>query len=146
MSVSSYALIKGGVVVNAVLWNGEGDLFPEYETYEIKEEDQVGPSFTAEKDKKGSWVFTAPVVEITPEEQAQKNLNIAQSEYNHASAQITALNQRIEDEDYSGELTEAAVAKSKAELTAYRKALRAYIAEASGRDVLPKGPVNKLIM
>ncbi|KEY42712.1 hypothetical protein [Pantoea agglomerans] len=140
MSVSSYALIKDGVVVNAVLWNGEGDLFPEYETYEIKEEDQVGPGFTAEKDKKGSWVFTAPVIEITPEEQAQKNLSAAQSAYNLASAQITALNQRIEDEDYSGDYTEEAVAKSKADWTTYRKALRAYIAEATGKGDLPKGP------
>ncbi|MCX2201459.1 hypothetical protein [Pantoea agglomerans] len=140
MSVSSYALIKDGVVVNAVLWNGEGDLFPEYETYEIKEEDQVGPGFTAEKDKKGSWVFTAPVVEITPEERAQKNLSTAQSEYNRASAQITALNQRIEDEDYSGDYTEAAVAKSKNDWTTYRKALRAYISEADGKEALPAPP------
>lgn len=140
MAVSSYALIKDGVVVNAVLWNGEGDLFPEYETYEIKEGDQVGPGFNAKKDDKGNWVFTAPVVEITPEEQAQKNLSAAQSEYNLASAQITALNQRIEDEDYSGDYTEGAVAKSKADWTTYRKALRAYIAEATGKGDVPKGP------
>lgn len=140
MTVSSYALIKDGVVANAVLWNGEGDLFPEYETYEIKEDDQVGPGFTAEKDKAGNWVFTPPVVEITPEEQAQKNLSTAQSEYNLASAQITALNQRIEDEDYSGEFTEEAVAKSKADWTTYRKALRAYISAADGAASLPKAP------
>lgn len=140
MTVSSYALIKDGVVANAVLWNGEGDLFPEYETYEIKGNDQVGPGFTAEKDKKGNWVFTPPVIEITPVEQAQKNLSAAQSEYNLASAQITALNQRIEDEDYSGEFTEEAVARSKADWATYRKALRAYIAEATGKGALPKGP------
>lgn len=35
--MSGYALIKDGVVVNAVVWNGEGDLFSEYETYEIKD-------------------------------------------------------------------------------------------------------------
>ncbi|MEN4597878.1 hypothetical protein ABEG75_07900 [Pantoea agglomerans] len=140
MTVSSYALIKDGVVVNAVLWDGEGDLFPEYETYEIKEQDQVSPGFTAEKDKKGTWVFTAPVVEITPEEQAQKNLSAAQSGYNLASAQITALNQRIEDEDYSGEFTEEAVEKSKADWTTYRKALRAYISAGDGTASLPKAP------
>lgn len=138
--MSGYALIKDGLVVNAVVWDGEGDIFQEYETYEIKDNDLVGPGFTAKKDGKGNWFFTPPVIEITPEEQAQKNLNTAQSEYNRASAQITALNQRIEDEDYSGEFTEKAVAKSKADWTTYRKALRAYIAEATGKGDLPKGP------
>lgn len=138
--MSGYALIKDGVVVNAVVWNGEGDLFSEYETYEIKEGDQVGPGFTAEKDKKGNWVFTAPVVEVTPEQQAQKNLNAAQSEYSLASSHITALNQRIEDEDYSDELTPDIVSALKASWTKYRKELRAYIEKNDGAVKLPSPP------
>lgn len=74
MSVSSYALIKDGVVVNAVVWDGKGDLFPEYETYEIQDGDQVGPGFTAEKDKKGNWIFSPPPApELTKEQIAEKN-------------------------------------------------------------------------
>ncbi|MBS0893943.1 hypothetical protein JK211_07835 [Tatumella sp. JGM130] len=138
--MSGYALIKDGLVMNTVVWDGEGEIFSEYEQCKIVDGMQVGPGYMAKKDETGNWVFTAPVIVITPEEQAQKNLNTAQSEYARASAQITALNQRIEDEDYSSEHTEAGVAKSKADWTTYRKALRAYIAEASGKDALPKGP------
>lgn len=136
--MSGYALIKDGVVVNAVVWNGEGDLFSEYETYEIQEGDQVGPGFTAEKDKKGNWIFTAPVIVLTDAEKAEINLRTAQAEYDLASAQITALNQRIEDEDYSDDYTEEAVAASKAAWTNYRKALRAYISSGDGTKSLPK--------
>lgn len=139
MTASSYALIKDGVVVNAVLWDGEGDLFPEYETYEIKEEDSVSPGFTAEKDKKGSWVFTAPVVELTPEEKANKNIQEASSSYDRASVKITSLNQIIEDEDYSSS-SEEDVRAELAIWTSYRKALRAYIAKGDGKFSLPKSP------
>lgn len=139
MTASSYALIKDGVVVNAVLWDGEGDLFPEYETYEIKEEDSVSPGFTAEKDKKGNWVFTAPVVELTPEEKANKNIQEASSSYDRASVKITSLNQIIEDQDYSSSVEEDVRAEL-ATWTSYRKALRAYLAKGDGKVSLPKSP------
>ena len=140
--MSAYALIKDGIVVNAVLWDGEGEIFQEFETYEIGEGEAVGPGFTAEKDQKGNWVFTAPVVVVTPEQQAQKNLNTAQSEYSLASSQITALNQRIEDEDYSDELTADIVSALKTSWTKYRKELRAYIEKSDGAVKLPSPPVN----
>ncbi|MEN4735797.1 hypothetical protein [Pantoea agglomerans] len=133
-----YALIKDGVVVNAVVWNGEGDLFSEYETYEIKEGDQVGPGFTAEKDKKGNWIFTAPVIVLTDAQKAEINLRTAQAEYDLASAQITSINQRIEDEDYSEDYTEASITSSKVAWTNYRKALRSYIVKGDGAAELPK--------
>ncbi|MEN4580243.1 hypothetical protein [Pantoea agglomerans] len=136
--MSGYALIKDGVVVNAVVWNGEGDLFSEYETYEIKDGDQVGPGFTAEKDKKGNWIFTAPVIILTDAEKAEINLRAAQSEYDLASAQITELNQRIEDEDYNSDYSEAAVTSSKVAWTNYRKALRSYLLKEDGAAELPK--------
>jgi len=137
--MADYAIIKDGVVKNVIVWDGKGDLFSEYSTYEIKKGQQVGPGFSAEQNSSGHWEFKAPVIVITPEEQAALNLQLAQSEYVRASAKITALNERIEDEDYSG-TTEAAV---KAELTlwtTYRKALRAYSSAADGDAAFPSAP------
>lgn len=137
--MSSYALIKDGIVVNAVLWDGQGDIFQEYEKYEIKDGEQVGPGYTAKKDSKGKWSFSAPVVEITPEEQANKNIQAASSAYDLASAKITALNEIIEDEDYSS-YPEADVRAQLSTWTSYRKALRAYIAKGDGSAKLPTSP------
>ncbi|MEN4621814.1 hypothetical protein ABEH29_10525 [Pantoea agglomerans] len=137
--MSSYALIKEGIVVNAVLWDGQGDIFQEYEKYEIKDGEQVGPGYTAKKDSKGKWSFSAPVVEITPEEHANKNIQAASSAYDLASAKITALNEIIEDEDYSS-YPEADVRAQLSTWTSYRKALRAYISEADGKEALPAPP------
>ncbi|MEN4667723.1 hypothetical protein ABEG72_15900 [Pantoea agglomerans] len=142
--MSAYALIKDGIVVNAVLWDGEGDLFQDFETHEIKEGEIVGPGFFAEADQKGNWTFTAPVTEVTEEEKAEENLRSAQAEYDLASAQITALNQRIEDEDYSGEYSQEAVVSSKIEWTNYRKVLRAYLAAGDGTsDLSTRSGVKK---
>ncbi|EHG6164148.1 hypothetical protein ACNDTH_000348 [Escherichia coli] len=33
--MSNYALIKDGIVVNIVIWNGESDLFREYTTINV---------------------------------------------------------------------------------------------------------------
>lgn len=137
--MSAYALIKDGVVVNAVLWDGEGDIFQDYETYEIKEGEQVGPGYTAQKDSKGKWSFSAPVVEVTPEEQANKNIQAASSSYDLATAKITSLNEIIEDEDYSS-YPETDVRAQLATWTSYRKALRAYIAKGDGKVTLPESP------
>jgi len=137
--MSAYALIKDGIVVNAVLWDGEGDLFQEFETYEISEGEVVGPGYSAEKDSKGKWIFSAPVIEITPEEQADKNIHDAQSAYDQASAKITSLNEIIEDEDYSTS-PEEDVRVELASWTSYRKALRAYIAKGDGKISLPESP------
>ena len=137
--MSAYALIKDGIVVNAVLWNGEGEIFQEFETYEIGEGEIVGPGYSAKKDEKGKWTFSAPVVELTPEERDNKNIQDAQSSYDRASAQITSRNQIIEDEDYSSS-SEEAVRAQLSTWTTYRKALRAYINKGDGKLPQPKAP------
>lgn len=79
----------------------------------------------------GLPVLLDQVVDYTAE-----NIATAQSEYDHATSVINALNEQIQDEDYDG-TTEEAV---KAELTAwsnYRKELRAYIKAGDGSQMLP---------
>ncbi|MGC0901027.1 hypothetical protein WKG98_14270 [Pantoea agglomerans] len=137
--MSAYALIKDGVVVNAVLWDGEGDLFQEFDTYEIGDGETVGPGYSAKKDSKGKWTFSAPVIEISPEEQANKNIQDALSSYDRASVKITSFNEVVEDEDYSSS-SEEDVRAELATWTSYRKALRAYIAKGDGKVALPKSP------
>lgn len=137
--MSAYALIKDGVVVNAVLWDGEGDLFQEFDTYEIGDGETVGPGYSAKKDSKGKWTFSAPVIEISPEEQANKNIQDALSSYDRASVKITSLNEVIEDEDYLS-FSEEDVRAELATWTSYRKAIRAYIAKGDGKVALPKSP------
>lgn len=139
--MTNYALIKDGLVENVVVWDGKGDIFSDFSTCEIKAGQQVGPGFSAEQNSSGEWEFGAPVVVITPQEQAALNLQSAQSEYDCASEKITALNERIEDEDYTG-TTEAAVKDELASWTTYRKALRAYIAVADGSAALPSTPAE----
>lgn len=82
-------------------------------------------------------VFTPPPSPpLTPESIAAKNLALAQTSYNVATAKITALNEQVADGDYAG-TTEAEV---NAELTAwtdYRKQLRAYIKTGDGNLALP---------
>nr|WP_310616921.1 hypothetical protein [Pantoea cypripedii] len=137
--MGNYALIKNGNVENVVVWDGEGTLFDDYSICEIKDGEIVGPGFSADQDSSGNWEFTAPVVVVTPEEQALINLQKAQTEYGRASDKITALNQQIEDEDFTG-TTEDAVKSSLSGWTTYRKALRAYNAAADGSAALPAAP------
>ncbi|MBV6817801.1 flagellar export protein FliJ [Rahnella sp. PD12R] len=138
--MGSYALIKDGVVENTVAWDGTGDIFDDFITYEMKEGDIVGIGYSASQDSNGNWAFAAPVIVVTPEEQAAINLQKAQSEYDRASAKITALQQQIDDEDYSGTDTEASVAATKSIWTNYRKALRTYITAGKGSLDLPAMP------
>lgn len=65
--MSTYALIKDGQVVNAVVWDGEGDIFEGYETVKI---DGLGVGIGWTYDGKK---FTAPPVpEPTHEELVQQ--------------------------------------------------------------------------
>lgn len=138
--MSIWAVIKNGMVVNTVVWDGTGDIFDEFDTYEIKDGEVIGIGYSASQDSNGKWTFAAPVIVVTPEEQAAINLQKAQSEYDRASAKITALQQQIDDENYSGTDTEASVAATKSIWTTYRKALRAYSAAANGSLTFPIAP------
>ena len=136
---NGYALIKDGLVQNVVVWNGEGDLFTEFETYEIPDGVAVGPGYTV-TNKGKEHVFTAPVIVKSPEALAMENMFLANQEYDHASSKITALQQQIDDEDYSTDTTEESVKALKSNWTNYRKSLRAYIAAVVGTADLPKAP------
>ena len=70
------------------------------------------------------------------------NLETAHSEYGRASDKITALQQQIDDDDYSETDTAETVAATKVTWTNYRKALRAYIGVADGTAALPKAPIS----
>ena len=136
---NGYALIKDGLVQNVVVWNGEGDLFTEFETYEIPDGVAVGPGYTVTRKGK-ELVFTAPVIVKSPEALAMENIFLANQEYDRASSKITALQQQIDDEDYSTDAPEESVKALKSSWTTYRKALRAYIAVSDGKEFLPPAP------
>lgn len=68
------------------------------------------------------------------------NLETAHSEYGRASDKITALQQQIDDDNYSETETAEKDAAAKAIWTTYRKVLRAYIAADAGTAALPKAP------
>lgn len=41
-----YALVKDGIVENTVIWDGEGNLFPDYQVVELNENENAGPGWT----------------------------------------------------------------------------------------------------
>lgn len=153
---SNYAIIKDGFVVNTVVWDGDGDIFSDVTAVEITDDfnASVGDAyvnsalyarprdgyeyiFSADNLK---WTVTAEGAEAKAEAVAAANLETSQSEYDRASDKITALQQQIDDEDYSGTDTAATVAADKATWVTYRKALRAYIAAGDGGALLPQKP------
>jgi len=136
---NGYALIKDGLVQNVVVWNGEGDIFSEFETYEIPDGVAVGPGYMVTKKGK-DLIFTAPVIVKSPEAMAMENMFLANQEYDRASSKITALQQQIDDEDYSADVNEETVKAAKSSWTNYRKSLRAYIASSNGVAGLPSAP------
>ncbi|WP_316391279.1 hypothetical protein [Citrobacter farmeri] len=132
------ALIKNGIVVNTIICESvemASELYPDFVVIDIDDVDAgIGWSYD------GS-AFTAPVIVKTPEEIASENLATAQSEYDRASVQITALNEQIQDDDYDG-TTEDAVKADLANWTNYRKEVRAYLKAADGSQELPAAPAN----
>lgn len=156
MSDKNYALIEGGVVVNIAVWNGEGDIFSDFTAVEITDtfaaaigdayingvlyaNPRDGYEYTFSTDML-KWTITSEGAAAKAAAVAAANLETAQSEYNRASDKITALQQQIDDEDYSGADTAATVAADKATWVTYRKALRAYIAAEDGGALLPQKP------
>ncbi|MEW5290278.1 tail fiber assembly protein [Erwinia papayae] len=91
----------------------------------------------------GLFDKTGPHLEKNPEpDPAIENLQKAQTKYDSASEHITALQQRMDDDDYDDINTEEAVKAQKATWTSYRKALRAYIAAGDGTVILPAAPTE----
>lgn len=155
---SIYAIIKDGFVINMVVWDGEGDVFSGVTPIEITGNfiASIGDAYINGviyvKPRDGyEYTFSSDTLEwaITSEGAAAKivavaaaNLETAQSEYDLASEKITALQQQIEDDDYSETDTAETVAATKVTWTTYRKALRAYIAVYDGTAALPKAPTS----
>lgn len=154
--MADYAVIKDGFVVNTVIWDGEGDIFADYTTVEItkdflaqigdayfndtpypKPRDGYDYAFDAEKLQ---WIITSDSTKQQAADNSREKLRNAQSEYDRASEQITALQQRIQDEDYDATNTESAVAEAKTAWTKYRKALRSFMSAADGTRALPSAP------
>lgn len=67
-------------------------------------------------------------------------LNSAESEYNRATRKINALNEKMEDDDYSDGESEESLTAIKNLWKEYRIALRAYIKDADGTKELPNSP------
>ena len=132
--MSRYAVVASGVVINMVAWNGLDDWMPDIG------EPVLAPDGVSKGWSYADGIFTAPPSpELTLEEVATANLFTAQSEYDRATEQITALNGQIEDADYAG-TSEEAVHEMLTLWTGYRKQLRAYIKADDGNQLLPSSP------
>lgn len=131
---NTYAVIENGTVVNVVLWDGESDWSPDI-GIAVPAGDDVGIGWSYKKGK-----FTPPPSPpLTPESIAAKNMAMAQAAYNLATAKITALNEQIADDDYTG-TTEDEVNSELISWTDYRKNLRAYLKTSDGSKDLPDAP------
>jgi len=135
--MSTYAHIQDEMVVNVVAWDGEGHIFDSFTAYEVKENEQIGPEFSAIKDNKGAWSFTPPSVVMTDEEIALANIFTAQSEHDVATSNINAIRQIVEDGDYE-DSSEEEVRILIDGWTSYRIALRSYLKAADGSKELPR--------
>lgn len=132
-----YAVVENRTVVNVIVWDGiDLDFGDDIEAIRISAgAADIGWFYTDGK-------FTAPPPpELSEEELAQKNMALAQTEYNVATEKITALNEQIEDADYAG-TTEDEVRSALTSWTDYRKQLRAYIKANDGSNTLPSSPTN----
>lgn len=90
-------------------------------------------------DSSGAPVWINPPAP-TASEQSARRLIEAQEAYTTASNQIAAIQQQIDDGDYSDIDTEESLAAEKAEWTDYRKQLRAYL-KTDGSGDLPVHPL-----
>lgn len=156
--MSGYAYIRNGFIENMIEWDGKTEYNPgsDVTLIEITKDfsPQQGDAYLngvlyPRPDYKYDYTFDTEkmVWNITSESATQKdkddavsNLGTAQAEYDRASEQITALQQRMDDEDYDDSNTEESVKAEKSTWTTYRKALRAYIAAGDGTNPLPTAP------
>lgn len=137
--MSNYALIKDGFIENVAVWDGEGDIFSEYTTYELSDGEVAAPGFLATKDNKGNWMFQAPGVSLTPQQEAELNMISAQSEYEGASSKINSIREKIEGEDFTT-ASESELNHLLSTWAGYRKSLRSYISSGEGSKKLPSPP------
>lgn len=134
----AFAVVKGGVVINIIVVDGDGSDYTKCEGETLVKISEK--TFVTIGSTYSDGEFTAPPEPApTPEQLTAYRLRQANSEYERATLQITALNEQIEDEDYDG-TTEVAVKAELASWTNYRKELRAYLKAADGSQPLPSAP------
>jgi len=154
--MSDYAIVQDSFVINTVEWDGNGNIFDGYITFEVDSGNaaSIGDAYINSTlypkprdgydydfdNEKLEWVITAEGATQKAKLQAEINLAIAQSEYDRASDKIDAFDDQIEDEDYTATDTEAVVKSNRSAWITYRKSLRAYISAADGTVTLPIAP------
>lgn len=144
--MANYALIKDGVVFNMIIWDGPEESpidFGEGVTYALIPDDDgniPGQGWLFENDKFVCPPLTDEEKEEKDQEEKRMRLENSQAEYDRASSRITAINQQLDDEDYSDGETEDSLTAEKSTWTAYRVKLRAYIKAADGSKELPTAP------
>lgn len=132
--MKNYAVVEDELVINIVLWDGKSDWSPGA-GIAVPAGDDVGIGWSYKKGK-----FTPPPIpEPSPDEISARNLASAQAAYGAATLAINALNEQIEDADYSG-TTEDSVKAEIAAWIAYRVSLRAYIRIGDGSASPPESP------
>lgn len=141
----TFAVIENEVVVNVILWDGKTAIgFGGNQSHIQIAQSGVGSSAPLPgigwSYKKGKFT-PPPIPEPSPDEISARNLATAQAGYGAATLAITALNEQIEDADYTG-TTETAVKFALSEWIAYRVSLRAYIRAGDGSIAPPSSTIS----
>lgn len=139
---SIYAVIANGVVVNTIVWDGITPLGDDEQPFAVRIDFDASNGLVPGI----GWRYDngefspPPVPEKTPEQIATENIHTAQSQYDIASKKINALQEQIDDEDWTN-TSEDELRAELAGWTAYRRALRSYLSTADGSQSLPEQPV-----
>lgn len=81
----TYALVKDGVVENTVIWDGEGDLFSDYQVIELSEDESAGPGWSYD----GKEFYPPPEPEKSHDELVEEADQQKQALLDHA-AEVTS--------------------------------------------------------
>lgn len=138
IDMENYAVVEDGKVTNIVVWDGKSEWAP-YNGDVIPAPDGIGIGWLY-----ADGSFTTPALPEnvkTQEDIDAEKIAGANSEYIIASEHITALNEQIEDADYTV-MDEELVRSLLAEWIEYRKKIRAFIAAGDGSKDLPRPPSN----
>lgn len=82
--MSNYALIKNGVVENIVVWDGNGDLFSDYQVVELSDDTMAAPGWSYD----GKSFIAPPEPEKSHEELVTEADAEKQSLLDYASSRI----------------------------------------------------------
>ncbi|WP_338837842.1 hypothetical protein SD415_13750 [Citrobacter braakii] len=139
----TFAVIENETVVNVIIWDGMSSMAcGGNQSYIQIAQSGVGSSAPLPgigwSFKNGKFT-PPPAQEPSPDEMAARNIASAQSAYDAATRTINALNEQIEDADYTG-TTESSVNAELVAWVAYRVSLRTYIRVGDGSQIPPTPP------